>query len=96
MFVDGAVLKEYERRARIDAIQDHSLMVDTAVQVGLKISTHRAMHGTGQKTENHPVGMMDPAPRQLEAMAQGDFLQRILDRVDHLVDRKDLTDWRVF
>ena len=40
--------------------------------------------------------MVDSAPRQLEAAAYGNFFECILDCLDHLMNREDLVDRRVF
>ncbi len=71
-------------------------MVNAAIQIGLQVSAHGAMHRTGQEPENHPVGMMNSPPRQFETAAKSDFLEGIFDGLDHLGHRKNLTDRRVF
>src|SRR5688500_20180459 len=89
-FVDRAVLEHDKRLARFSAVDDYSFVVDAAIQVGLQVSSHGAMHGTWQQSKNHAVGMMDPAPRQFEAAAESDFLEGSFDRLDHLGHRENL------
>ncbi len=94
--VDSTVLIQDQRFAGFRAVKNYRFMVNPSIQVGLKVSAHGSMHGAGKQAEDHPIGMMDSAPRQLEAAAQGDLLERVFDRPDHLVDRENLADRSVF
>lgn len=66
--------------------------MNSTVQISLKIRAHDSVHGARQETENHPVRMVNSAPWQIKATAEGKLLKRVLDRCNHFVERKNLTD----
>src|SRR6185436_19661888 len=71
-------------------------MVNPAIQIGLEIGAHGAVHGTWKDAEYHPIGVMNPPPWQLKAAPQGHRFKGIFDDFDHLIHRQDLIDRRVF
>src|SRR5262249_61886207 len=58
-FVDGTVLKHYERLAGFRTVEDNRFVMQLSIQIRLQIGSHDAMDRTRQKAKNHPIGVMN-------------------------------------